>query len=636
MWSEPHQPRRIGRYLLHGPIASGGMAAVHLGRLVGDAGFARTVAIKRLHPQLAEEPEIAESLLDEARIVARIQHPNVVATLDLLLAEGEAFLVMDYVRGESLARLLRAARAAGEPSPPPFVASIACGALHGLHAAHEARSESGEPLGIVHRDISPENVLVGVDGTARLLDFGIAKARGRLTTTRGGQIKGKLAYMAPEQILCAEVTRRTDVFAAGVVLWEALAGRRLFDGDDEGGLIRAVLEQPIPPPSSVAAHVPGALDAIVLRALERNADGRYPTARELAIAIEDAVPLASQRAVGEWVEQLAGEALARRAARVAAIESASAADPAGAGTAGGGDGGDGERERAAASPGPAARGRAETEPRGRAETEPRGLAETEPEIPAVALGLTALAATTTTGDGMAAEASATPSPRDGAPRSGAAPATAKRAGALLAVGAVLLGGAAALALHLSRRAPSGLEDAAGAVHAPAQRRDTDATDAASATPTPAPPRAPSAAGASGTGEPTGVAGWMPAAGTPGADAAPAPGAAGADAAPAGADAAPAPGAAGADAAPAGADAAPAPGAPGAAQARAAGAPGAAQAPPQAPSAVAPAPAQRPARTAVSARAPAPAPRTTHADAQRCSPPYTVDKAGIRRLKPECL
>ncbi|WP_420894997.1 serine/threonine-protein kinase, partial [Sorangium cellulosum] len=329
MPSEPHQPRRIGRYLLYSPIASGGMASVHLGRLIGDAGFSRTVAIKRLHPQLAEAPEIAESLRDEARLVARIQHPNVVATIDLLIAEDEAFLVMDYVRGESLARLLRAARARGEPAPPPIVASIACGALHGLHAAHEARSESGEPLGIVHRDISPENVLVGVDGAARLLDFGIAKARGRLSTTRGGQLKGKLYYMAPEQVLCAHVTPRTDVFAAGVVLWEALAGRRLFDGGDEGDVIGAVLEQPIPPPSSHAAHVPAALDAIVLRALERNAEGRYPTARELAIAIEDAVPLASQRAVGEWVEQLAGEALARRAARVAAIESASAADPGG-------------------------------------------------------------------------------------------------------------------------------------------------------------------------------------------------------------------------------------------------------------------------------------------------------------------
>ncbi|MGK3993570.1 serine/threonine-protein kinase [Sorangium sp. So ce1024] len=570
MWSEPHRPRRIGRYLLHGPIASGGMAAVHLGRLVGDAGFARTVAIKRLHPQLAEEPQIAESLLDEARIVARIQHPNVVATLDLILAEDEAFLVMDYVRGESLARLLRAARAAGEPAPPPIVASVACGALHGLHAAHEARSESGEPLGIVHRDISPENVLVGVDGTARLLDFGIAKARGRLSTTRGGQLKGKLCYMAPEQILCADVTRRTDVFAAGVVLWEALAGRRLFDGDDEGGLVRAVLEQPIPPPSSIAAHVPEALDAIVLRALERNAEGRYPTARELAIAIEDAVPLASQRAVGEWVEQLAGEALARRAARVAAIESASAADPGGAGAAGGGDEGGGERARAAASPGPGG----------------RGLAETEPEIPAVALGLAALASTTATGDGVASEISATPSPRDGAPRGGAAPAAARRAGPLLAVGAVLLGSAAALALHWSRRGPSGPEDAAGAVHgAAAQRGGTGEADAASATAT----RAPGAAGARGAEEPTGVAGWMPATVAPGADAA-----------------------------------------------RAAGAPAAAQAASQAPSAVAPAPAKRPARTAVSARAPAPAPRATHADTQRCSPPYTVDKAGIRRLKPECL
>jgi serine/threonine-protein kinase len=331
MSSEPSQPRRIGRYLLFGPIASGGMASVHLGRLAGEAGFSRTVAIKRLHPQLAEAPEIAEGLREEARIVARIQHPNVVPTLDLLVAEEEAFLVMDYVRGESLARLLRAARARSEPVPAPIVASLVCGALHGLHAAHEACSESGEPLGIVHRDISPENVLVGVDGTARLLDFGIAKARGRLSTTRGGQLKGKLAYMAPEQVLCGDVTRRTDVFAAGVVLWEALAGQRLFDGGDEGALIGAVLEKPIPPPSALAAHVPRALDAIVLRALERNAAGRYATARELAIAIEEAAPLASPRAVGEWVEELAADALARRAACVAEIESASAAGPSSSG-----------------------------------------------------------------------------------------------------------------------------------------------------------------------------------------------------------------------------------------------------------------------------------------------------------------
>ncbi|MFS8068262.1 MAG: serine/threonine-protein kinase, partial [Byssovorax sp.] len=307
------EPRRVGRYLLFGPIASGGMATVHLGRLVADSGFSRTVAIKRLHPQLAEAPEIAKSLLDEARIVSRIQHPNVVPTLDLLTDDDEVLLVMEYVHGESLSRLLAAARQRGEPMPIPIVAGVLCGALHGLHAAHEAQRESGEPLGIVHRDVSPENLLVGVDGASRLLDFGIAKAHGRLTTTRNGQLKGKIAYMAPEQILCGEVTRQTDVFAAGIVLWEALTGVRLFRGDDEAAMITAALEAPIRPPSEVAAHVPKELDALVLKALERHVDGRYATARELAIALEEAAPLASPREVGAWVERLAGAALIKRA-----------------------------------------------------------------------------------------------------------------------------------------------------------------------------------------------------------------------------------------------------------------------------------------------------------------------------------
>ena len=300
------------------------MATVHLGRLVADSGFSRTVAIKRLHPQLAEAPEIAASLLDEARIVSRIKHPNVVPTLDLLTTDDEVLLVMEYVHGESLSRLLAAARARSEPMPIAVVASVLCGALHGLHAAHEARRESGEPLGIVHRDVSPENVLVGVDGSARLLDFGIAKAHGRLTTTRNGQLKGKIAYMAPEQLLCDEVTRRTDVFAAGIVLWEALTGVRLFQGVDEAAMINAALEGPIRPPSEVAAHVPKKLDALVLQALSRHVDGRYGTARELAIALEEATPLAPPREVGAWVERLASAALAKRAGRIAQMETASA------------------------------------------------------------------------------------------------------------------------------------------------------------------------------------------------------------------------------------------------------------------------------------------------------------------------
>jgi len=192
--------RVVGRYALYAEIAAGGMATVHFGRLLGPVGFSRTVAIKRLHPQFAKDPEFVSMFLDEARLAARIRHPNVVPTLDVVATQGELFLVMDYVQGESLSRLIRAARERGHRIPPRIVSSILTGALHGLHAAHEAKNERGEPLNIVHRDISPQNVLVGSDGVPRVLDFGVAKAAGRVQTTREGQLKGKLAYMAPEQI----------------------------------------------------------------------------------------------------------------------------------------------------------------------------------------------------------------------------------------------------------------------------------------------------------------------------------------------------------------------------------------------------------------------------------------------------
>src|SRR5262245_51026591 len=169
----------IGRYALHGELASGGMATVHLGRLLGPVGFSRTVAIKRLHAQYAQDPEFVSMFLDEARLAARIRHPNVVPTLDVVATSGELFLVMEYVPGESLSRLARAARDRMERMPPRIVSAIMSGVLHGLHAAHEAKSERGEPLGIVHRDVSPQNVLVGTDGVARVLDFGVAKAAGR-------------------------------------------------------------------------------------------------------------------------------------------------------------------------------------------------------------------------------------------------------------------------------------------------------------------------------------------------------------------------------------------------------------------------------------------------------------------------
>jgi len=319
--STPDGPAQtIGRYALHTEIASGGMAAVHIGRLLGPVGFARTVAIKRLHPPLAKDPEFVAMFLDEARLAARIRHPNVVSTLDVVATEGELFVVMEYVPGESLARLLRAVRTNKQMVPLPVAATIMVGVLHGLHAAHEARDERGEPRRIVHRDVSPHNILVGTDGDAHVIDFGIAKARGRMQVTRQGQIKGKLSYMPSEQLLGQGLDHRADIFAASIVLWEALTGQRLFQGVDDGEVYAKVLLGHVEPPSLYAGGLSPALDAIVLRGLARERNDRYATARDMALALEAAVPLAPPSQVGRWVEGLVGEALAERTEQIAGIE----------------------------------------------------------------------------------------------------------------------------------------------------------------------------------------------------------------------------------------------------------------------------------------------------------------------------
>ncbi len=315
-----------GRYALYGPIASGGMATVHFGRQLGSAGFARTVAIKRLRGEFLESHEFISTLLDEARLASRIRHPNVVATMDMVAGPDEVFLVMEYVVGESLSRLLQKLENRQERIGEKIATGLMCGVLYALHAAHEACDERGEPMGIVHRDVSPQNILVGVDGLARLLDFGIAKGKGRLQTTRAGQLKGKVGYMAPEQILGEEPDRRSDVYAASVVLWEVLTGRRLFPSHtgERGNfdLIPKILEAQIDPPSEVA-DVPRAFDGIVMRGLNRERDARYATARELAVALEDAVGVATHRQIGEWVERVALEELAVRARQLRALEAGS-------------------------------------------------------------------------------------------------------------------------------------------------------------------------------------------------------------------------------------------------------------------------------------------------------------------------
>ncbi len=323
--SQPREPTQVvGRYAVYGEIASGGMATIHIGRLLGPVGFSRTVAIKRLHAQYAKDPEFVAMFLDEARLAARIQNPNVVQTMDVVSEGDTLFLVMEYIQGEAFSKLWRLTTQDGSQVPLPIVSAVVGGMLHGLHAVHEATDEHGAPLGIVHRDVSPQNVIVGVDGTPRVLDFGVAKAAGRLQSTRDGQLKGKLAYMGPEQLTGAPVARSSDVYSAAVVLWEALTGTRLYDGDNDARVFASVLAGNPPPPSHLVPDLPEQLDAVVMRGLEREPQKRFKTAREMALALEAVIRSASATDVGAWVERLAESSLAKRAAQVQELESNSA------------------------------------------------------------------------------------------------------------------------------------------------------------------------------------------------------------------------------------------------------------------------------------------------------------------------
>ncbi|HYP90516.1 MAG TPA: serine/threonine-protein kinase, partial [Polyangiaceae bacterium] len=223
-------PTVLGRYALFGRIGAGGMGVVHLGRLLGSAGFERAVAIKRIHPALARDQEFISLFRDELRLLARVRHQHVISALDVVEGEGDLLLVMEYVHGESLAALLQASARSACPIPIDVAVSIACGVLKGLHAAHTATSAAGESLGIIHRDVSPHNVLVGCDGIARIVDFGVAKWSESRKVTQIGQLRGKPGYIAPEQILGEPASSRSDTYALSVVLWEMLASQRLFAG----------------------------------------------------------------------------------------------------------------------------------------------------------------------------------------------------------------------------------------------------------------------------------------------------------------------------------------------------------------------------------------------------------------------
>lgn len=311
---------RCGSYELLVELAAGGMATVYLARKHSSRD-APLIAVKRPHRHLASEKGFLSMLVDEARLASSIQHDNVVKVRELGFDSGEPFIVMDYVEGASLADVRKELSAVGRAIDPRFAVRIALDALAGLQAAHVLHDDKGKPLGIVHRDVSPHNVLIGCDGSARLTDFGIAKAADRVQTTRTHEVKGKLAYLAPERIdkrrLC---TVQSDVFSMAVVLWECIAGRRLFRGDEAIETLQEVVSAPIPSLRRIGAPIPQALDDTILRGLSRDLETRYKTAADFADALQHAAGgrpnIATPAEVACLVEALFGERLRVRHANI--------------------------------------------------------------------------------------------------------------------------------------------------------------------------------------------------------------------------------------------------------------------------------------------------------------------------------
>jgi serine/threonine protein kinase len=317
-------PYIVGRYELLLPIASGGMGMVYLARVSGVGGFARNLALKLMHPHMRSSPEFVLDLVEEAKLAARIHHPNVVAVLDAGEDEAGAYLVMEYVEGDSVTGIGRALAKIATGTPQTIPARIALrivdDALAGLHAAHELKDDNGRALGIVHRDFSPQNILVGIDGHSRLVDFGIAKAANRVGHTQTGLIKGKVSYMSPEQARAEPVDRRSDVWAAGVVIWEMLAGRRLYKTDDDVATAIKIINEVPPRLREARPDLPPSIDEVVASALTVNVDERCPNVgefrRRLALAAKDLGGFAEPADVAAFLAPLVEEKLAKRKARI--------------------------------------------------------------------------------------------------------------------------------------------------------------------------------------------------------------------------------------------------------------------------------------------------------------------------------
>jgi eukaryotic-like serine/threonine-protein kinase len=343
-------PERLGRYELLVPIASGGMAVVYLARSTGVGGFEREVAVKLIHAHLRDDPDFVTAILDEARLAGRIRHPNVVPVVDVGDDVSGAFIVMDYVEGDALSSIVRGLRARSDRVPLEIALRILDDTLRGLHAAHELTDADGVLLNVVHRDVTPHNILVGLDGVTRLTDFGIAKAAARLGNTSSGRVKGKIAYMSPEQARGQELDRTCDVWAAGVVAWELFAGRRLYDGANDAAVLMRVLEERPPLLHQSIKGIPPALDEALALALTVDAGKRYPSAEAFSCALAEmargaGLAAADPRDVGRYLAPLVAPKLEQRRAKAREIlrqrtpESSRSAVSAGTpGTAADGDG----------------------------------------------------------------------------------------------------------------------------------------------------------------------------------------------------------------------------------------------------------------------------------------------------------
>ena len=319
---QPTTLGRCGSYELLVELAAGGMATVFLAR-AADRRDAPLTAIKRPHRHLATDKIYLSMLVDEARLASAIQHDNVVKVRELGFDAGEPFIVLDYVEGASLSDVRKELAAVGRALDPRYAVRIALDALAGLQAAHVLHDDKGKHLGIVHRDVSPHNVLIGCDGIVRLTDFGIAKAEDRVQVTRTHEVKGKLAYLAPERIDKRRIcTVQSDVFSMAVVVWECMAGRRLFRGDEAIETLQEVMTGPIPSLRRIGVPIPQALDDVILRGLSRDLDTRYKSAAEFASALEKAAGkpnIATPAEIAALVEALFGDRLRVRHEQIRAV-----------------------------------------------------------------------------------------------------------------------------------------------------------------------------------------------------------------------------------------------------------------------------------------------------------------------------